>query len=308
MKLHKRSRKEPKSLYPVLYVIDRLKEYRNALIKNEVDSLNELGMVSKSFNKVLQDSEDLKMSLQDFEETFSSINTAVGRFASVKENISDSVVQVQSEVETLKESSLLASNYFDEMQNTFESFQLSVNEIKKCMGQIVSIANQTNILSINASIEAARAGEQGRGFATVAGEVKHLSDQIKELVATVDSRIGDVEQGTEQLNASILTSHQALSESISKVDETYEMFDHITQAAEETESVQSEISLVIDDSKAKLHTLDDFFDQIKKQYEKVMRHINRVNIMGTTKSAMYEDIDNMMSQIPPIINDYSNNQ
>lgn len=308
MKLHKRSRKEPKSLYPVLYVIDRLKEYRNALIKNEVDSLNELGMVSKSFNKVLQDSEDLKMSLQDFEETFSSINTAVGRFASVKENISDSVVQVQSEVETLKESSLLASNYFDEMQNTFESFQLSVNEIKKCMGQIVSIANQTNILSINASIEAARAGEQGRGFATVAGEVKHLSDQIKELVVTVDSRIGDVEQGTEQLNASILTSHQALSESISKVDETYEMFDHITQAAEETESVQSEISLVIDDSKAKLHTLDDFFDQIKKQYEKVMRHINRVNIMGTTKSAMYEDIDNMMSQIPPIINDYSNNQ
>lgn len=308
MKLHKRSRKEPKSLYPVLYVIDRLKEYRNALIKNEVDSLNELGMVSKSFNKVLQDSEDLKMSLQDFEETFSSINTAVGRFASVKENISDSVVQVQSEVETLKESSLLASNYFDEMQNTFESFQLSVNEIKKCMGQIVSIANQTNILSINASIEAARAGEQGRGFATVAGEVKHLSDQIKELVATVDSRIGDVEQGTEQLNASILTSHQALSESISKVDETYEMFDHITQAAEKTESVQSEISLVIDDSKAKLHTLDDFFDQIKKQYEKVMRHINRVNIMGTTKSAMYEDIDNMMSQIPPIINDYSNNQ
>lgn len=308
MKLHKKSRKEPKSLYPVLYVIDRLKEYRNALIKSEVDSLHELSMVSKSFNKVLQDSEDLKTSLQDFEQTFSNINTVAGQFAAVKENISKSVVRVQDEVENLKESSLLASNYFDEMQSTFETFQLSVDEIKKCMGQIVSIANQTNILSINASIEAARAGEQGRGFATVAGEVKHLSDQIKDLVATVDSRIGDVEQGTAQLNASIQTSHQALGESISKVDETYEMFDHITQAAEETESVQSEISLVIDDSKAKLHTLDKFFDQIKQQYEKVMQHINRVNIMGTTKSAMYEDIDNMMSQIPPIINDYSGNQ
>lgn len=305
MKLHKKSLKETKSLYPVLYVIERLKEYRNMLIKSEVDSLNELSMVSKSFNKVLQDSEDLKMSLQDFEQTFSSINTVASQFASVKENISKSVLQVQGEVESLKESSLLASNYFDEMQSTFEAFQLSVNEIKKCMGQIVSIANQTNILSINASIEAARAGEQGRGFATVAGEVKHLSDQIKDLVATVDSRIGDVEQGTAQLNASIMTSHQALGESISKVDETYEMFDHITQAAEETESVQAEISLAIDDSKAKLHTLDDFFDQIKKQYGKVTQHINRVNNMGTTKSAMYEDIDNMMSQIPPIIEDYT---
>lgn len=305
MKLHKKARKETKSLYPVLYVVDRLKEYRDMLIKSEVDSLHELSMVSKSFNRVLQDSEDLKTSLQDFEETFANINTAAGQFASVKENISKSVVQVQNEVETLKESSLLASNYFDEMQSTFDAFQLSVDEIKKCMGQIVSIANQTNILSINASIEAARAGEQGRGFATVAGEVKHLSDEIKNLVATVDSRIGDVEAGTAQLNASIQTSHQALGESISKVDKTYEMFDHITQAAEETESVQTEISMVIDESKSKLHTLDDFFDQIKKQYEKVMRHINRVNVMGTTKSAMYEDIDNMMSQIPPIINDYT---
>ncbi|MDE7232310.1 MAG: chemotaxis protein, partial [Lachnospiraceae bacterium] len=149
------------------------------------------------------------------------------------------------------------------------------------------------------------AGEQGRGLATVGDEVKLLSDEIKDLVATVESRIGDVEQGTAQLSASIQTSHQALGESISKVDETYEMFDHITKAAEETESVQSEISLVIDDSKSKLHTLDDFFDRIKKQYGKVMQHINRVNIMGTTKSAMYEDIDNMIAQIPPIINDYT---
>lgn len=305
MKLHRKSRKETKSLYPVLYVIERLKEYRNMLVQSEVDSLQELSMVSKSFNHVLKDSEDLRTSLEDFEQTFASINAVSGQFATVKENISQSVLQAQSEVEVLKESSLLVSNSFDEMQSTFKDFQLSVNEIKKCMGQIVSIANQTNILSINAAIEAARAGEQGRGFATVADEVKHLSDEIKDLVATVESRIGDVEQGTAQLSASIQTSHQALGESLSKMDETYEMFDHITKAAEETESVQSEISLVIDNSKSKLHTLDDFFDRIKKQYGNVMQHISRVNIMGTTKSAMYEDIDNMIAQIPPIINDYT---
>ncbi len=44
---------------------------------------------------------------------------------------------------------------------------------------------------------------------------------------------------------------------------------------------------------------------MKTHYDTVMKHINRVSNMGTTKSAMYEDIDNMMSQIPPIIDDYN---
>lgn len=305
MKLKRKSRQESKSLYPVLYVVESLEEYRNILVQNEVASLHELSMVNKSFGNVLRDSENLRGSLQDFEETFSNINVVSGRFASVKDNIAQSVAQAQNEVESLKSSSLEVENYFDEMQNTFETFQLSLNEIKKCMDKIVSIADQTNILSLNASIEAARAGEHGKGFATVAGEVKSLSEEIKNLAAMVDTSIDNVEQGTDKLNASIQTSHQALGQSLSKVDDTYAMFDNITQAAEGAESVQTEISQVIHESKSKLQNLSSFFGQMKMQYEKVMQHINRASQMGTTKSAMYEDIDNMMSQIPPVIKDYS---
>ncbi|MDE5937651.1 MAG: chemotaxis protein [Lachnospiraceae bacterium] len=305
MKFRKNSQREEKTLDPIVYVVESLQEYRNALIKSEVDSLHELSMVRRSFGNVLQDSEDLRGSLLDFEQTFSSINTVSGQFASVKDDIFESVSHVQGEVENLKSSSLQVENHFEEMQSTFDTFQLSLNEIRKCMGRIVSIADQTNILSLNASIEAARAGEQGKGFATVAGEIKSLSEEIKNLVGMVDSSIGDVEAGTEKLSASIQTSHNALEESLTKVDETYAMFDQITQAAEGAESVQTEISQVIDDSRSKLQTLSSFFDKLKKQYDTVMRHINRVSNMGTTKSAMYEDIDNMMAQIPPIIDDYN---
>lgn len=305
MKFRKKAQREEKTLDPIVYVVDSLQGYRNALIQSEVDSLHELSMVRQSFGNVLHDSEKLRDSLQDFEQTFSSINTVSNQFASVKNNIFESVNQVQEEVENLKNSSLRVADYFEEMQSTFDIFQLSLNEIRKCMGKIVSIADQTNILSLNASIEAARAGEQGKGFATVAGEIKSLSEEIKNLVSMVDASVGDVESGTDKLNNSIQTSHRALEESLSKVDETYAMFDQITQAADGAESVQAEISMVIDNSKNKLHTLGGFFDKMKKQYEKVMQHINRVNNMGTTKSAMYEDIDNMMAQIPPIIDDYN---
>lgn len=305
MKKWKKSQSDAKSLSPILYVIESLDDYRNVLIQREVASLNELSMVSKSFKTVLVDSENLKDSLQDFEQTFSNINTVSGQFSSVKDNIFESVVQAQNEVEELRNSSILVENYFEEMQSTFEAFELSLKEIKKCMSKIVSIADQTNILSLNASIEAAKAGEQGKGFAVVAGEVKTLSEEIKNLVSMVDSSIGDVEQGTEKLSASIETSHQALGQSLTKVDDTYEMFDSITQAADGAKAVQNEISQVIDDSKVKLQTLSDFFEQMKKQYQEVTQHINSASKLGTTKSAMFEDIDNMMSQIPPIIKDYN---
>lgn len=305
MKFRKKSQREEKTLEPINYVVSSLQDYRNTLVQSEVDSLHELSMVRRSFGNVLQDSEELRGSLMDFEDTFSSINAVSGQFASVKDNIFESVNEVQGEVENLKSSSLQVANYFEEMQSTFDTFQLSLNEIRKCMVKIVSIADQTNILSLNASIEAARAGEQGKGFATVAGEIKSLSEEIKNLVSMVDTSVGDVEAGTEKLNSSIQTSHHALEDSLTKVDETYAMFDRITQAADGAESVQTEISQVIDDSRNKLQTLSLFFDKMKRQYEKVMQHINRVSNMGTTKSAMYEDIDNMMAQIPPIIDDYN---
>lgn len=304
MKFFKKSQRKEKSLYPVLYVTESLKDYQYALVQSEVASLQELSMVNRSFSDVLNESDNFKDTLQTFEQTFSNINTVSGQFASVKEKIMNSVVEVQDGVTDLKNSSLAVETHFNEMQATFDAFQLSLKEIKSCMNKIVSIAEQTNILSLNASIEAARAGEQGKGFAVVASEVKILSDEIKNLVAAVDESIGDVEQGASQLSESIDTSHQALEQSLSKVDETYDMFNNITEAAEGATLVQTEISQVIDSSKMELETLCGFFDRIKIRYQEVMQHINRASKMGTTKSAMFEKVDNMLSQIPPVVKDY----
>lgn len=305
MKLKKNSRSKAKSLYPVVYVTESLKDYQQALVQSEVESLYELSMVSQSFGNVLKDSENFRETLQGFEETFSNINAVSGQFASVKEDISQSVIQAQTEVEVLRSSSATVETYFEEMKTTFEAFEMSLKEIKGCMNKIVSIADQTNILSLNASIEAARAGEQGKGFAVVAEEVKSLAEEIKNLVAAVDVSIGDVEQGADQLSASIQTSHEALEQSLSKVDDTYEVFDNITQAANGATEVQTQIYQVIDSSKTELQTLNSFFEIMKKRYQEVVQHINRASNMGTTKSAMFEDVDNMLSQIPAIIKDYN---
>lgn len=290
-----------KGLYPVLYVINVLKDYQKELVQKEVESLRELGMVGSSFNGVLGEAENFRQKLDDFDTTFSSINEVSGQFEDVKEGITASVLRAKKEVEWLKTNSEQVESYFGQMEETFDELKASVDKIRQCMNSIVSIADQTNILAINASIEAARAGEKGKGFAVVATEVKKLADEIKYLAKDVDSGIHEVERGTNGLNASIRTSREALGHNMEMVQETSAMFDSITEAADGAVLVQSEIARVIEDSRRSLQILHGFFDQIRMQYQEIVKHIRSASNLGTTKSAMFEDMDNLLSQVPPVI-------
>lgn len=296
-----KNQNQPKDLYPVLYVMDSLKQYHTDLVQKEVRSLWELSLVGNAFDSVLGEAEQFQEKLEDMGQNFLSVSEASEEFVTVRDEIARTVGQAQDEVETLKNSSLQVETHFGEMGSTFEALQESVEQIKQRMSRIVSIADQTNILAINASIEAARAGAEGRSFAVVASQVKQLAGEIKDLAGEVDSGVSEVELRANELSGSISASQQTLGQGVGIVNQTEGSFEKITEAAEGAVSVQTGIVGVIGESQQELQLLCQFFDQIKSQYQEVVKHISYASQLGTTKSAMFEDMDNMISQIPPLV-------
>ena len=290
-----------RGLYPILHMAGSLKAYQQELVRKEVASLAELGKVEAAFSGVLQEGDQFQVKLQELGGSFSGIEDAAEQFGQVRGEIGLAVDDARSQMAALGQISAQVNQSYQSMAETFTQLEGAIAAIQRSMGKIVAIADQTNILAINASIEAARAGEQGKGFAVVATEVKKLADEIKELIAEVESSVKAVEHGTDRLSDSIGSSRQALGESVQKVQETSEMFHQIIHAADGAANVQAEITQVLDTSKIALNSVCGFFDKIKDRYQEVVGHIERVSKLGTTKSAMFEDVDHMLSQIPPIV-------
>ncbi len=118
----------------------------------------------------------------------------------------------------------------------------ATDRIQEITGVIRDIADQTNLLALNAAIEAARAGEQGRGFAVVADEVRKLAERTSVSTADIAATVGTIRQKTDSAVQAMQTVHEEVGQGVRYSGETREALDGIVAASKRVSDLLSSIS------------------------------------------------------------------
>ncbi len=235
----------------------------------------------------------LRDDINGMDDGFQEITAAADRFNDVEMEIDQSVADAQRQMERLRQDASSVKENFRNMSATFGQLQVALDKIRNSLSGISEVADQTDLLSLNASIEAARAGEQGKGFAVVAEEVGKLAKMSQDMVEGIHASIMEVEQKSSELNKYIQASDEAMLGSIQSMEETGRYFDDIKERASGTSAVRDAIDHAVEQNRAYVKTVQDSLSSTAGIYGEIM---DRMDIDDSKKGVLMEAFEHLIEQ------------
>ena len=195
--------------------------------------------------------------------------------------------QCSSDMRQLSDNLETSSRYISEFTSLLESLDESNKTISKLLESIKAIADQTNLLALNAAIEAARAGEHGRGFAVVADEVRQLANTSNSSAEEIQ---GEITKITEISN-SVISKQQEVAEvvcsSVTIANETMHNLSSMANIASNSASVVNSLA----------QSLDSQAQQTKEIRDDIQSSVDKAGSVSATNNDLEEEFQALISQL-----------
>lgn len=233
---------------------------------------------------------EVNQSLVDFSASINQISEQTG-------TAFDATKQARKSAQDNVERANLASDNIRQLveqisgaEKIIKELQTNVQDISDVLGIINSIADQTNLLALNAAIEAARAGEHGRGFAVVADEVRTLAQRTQESTVTIQTQIGHLTSSTNKAVISMDQATVSAQGGIHLVELVSKTLDELSEVILNLANMNGEITFESQNQSDTIETINQNINDIAGRAEQMEQGAESIKGVALELSLVSEDV------------------
>ncbi|MEZ8824688.1 methyl-accepting chemotaxis protein [Vibrio sp. 10N.261.55.A7] len=266
-------------------------------VRADMENIKSLTQSIASFSSnQQQESEMVATAVHEMQVTSSTVSDNANEAAQASGSANEEADQTSAILGQTVDSITNLSSEIDNASQVIHTLDADVGNIVSILDVIRGIADQTNLLALNAAIEAARAGEQGRGFAVVADEVRSLASRTQESTGEIQSMIEKLQEGAKQAVSVMEASKNSSNATIDTAGSASESLNKIRSSIEQMNAMNTQIAAAASQQSNVSNEVNENVQRIADNSYQMVEMVNSADNACMSLSEQCQKLDNLVAE------------